>query len=132
MIASISGSSPLSRPIVLTADAGASVNFFPLVLFAALFAIWYFLVIRPQQSQRRKTQDMLANLKTGDRVVTTGGLYGTVVGFQEGVVQLQVAPQVRVDVARVAISSLAAVGGEAKGETREPARREAAAKGRRS
>jgi len=42
-------------------------------MFVPMFAIWYFLVIRPQQQQRRKLQTMLANLKTGDRVVTSGG-----------------------------------------------------------
>ena len=78
-----------------------------LLLFAPLFAIWYFLVIRPQQQQRRKTQDMLANLKTGDRVVTSGGIYGTIVGFRNNVVQLQIANQVKVDMARSAITGVA-------------------------
>lgn len=76
------------------------------LLFAPLFAIWYFLVIRPQQTQRRKTQEMLSNLKTGDKVVTNGGIYGTIMAFRNGIVQLQVAPQVKLDVARSAISSL--------------------------
>lgn len=135
MTASIGWSSILSSwPIVLAADAGAGGGFLSfIVIFAPLFAIWYFLVIRPQQSQRRKTQEMLASLKTGDRVVTTGGMYGTVVGFRDSVVQLQVAAQVRIDVARSAISALASPEGEAKAEgpsAREPARREAAAKGK--
>jgi len=77
-----------------------------LILFAPLAAIWYFLIIRPQQQQRRKVQDMLANLKTGDRVVTSGGLYGTVVAFRDGVAQLQIASQVKVDVARSAITGI--------------------------
>ena len=77
-----------------------------LLLFAPLFAIWYFLVIRPQQQQKRKTQDMLSNLKTGDRVVTSGGIYGTVVGFRDGVVQVQIASQVKVDMARSAITGM--------------------------
>ena len=96
------------KGIVLAADPGlgGSVGQFVL-LFAPLFAIWYFLVIRPQQQQRRKTQDMLANLKTGDRVVTSGGIYGTIAGFQNGTVQLQIASQVKVDVARTAITGLA-------------------------
>jgi preprotein translocase subunit YajC len=95
------------NPIILAADPGLSgaLGQF-LLLFAPLFAIWYFLVIRPQQQQRRKVQDMLANLKTGDRVVTSGGIYGTVVAFRNGVVQLQVASQVKLDVARSAITGL--------------------------
>jgi preprotein translocase subunit YajC len=104
---------------VLAADpgAGGALSQF-LLLFAPLFAIWYFLVIRPQQQQRRKTQAMLSNLKTGDRVVTSGGVYGTIVSFRNGVVQLQIASQVRVEVARSAITGLVTeeAGGEAKQE----------------
>lgn len=101
--------------------------------FILVIPIFYFLLIRPQQTQRRKTQDMLANLKTGDRVLTTGGIYGTVVGFRDGVVQLQVAQQVRLDVARSAISGLASPEGESKAEAapgREPAAKETAARGK--
>lgn len=107
----------------MAADSGAGGGFFQfLILFGPLFLIWYFLVILPQQRQRRKTQDMLVNLKTGDRVLTSGGLYGTIVGFRDSVVQLQVANQVKVDVARSAISALqSAESGEKK---------EAAAKGK--
>lgn len=88
-----------------------------LILFAPLFLIWYFLVILPQQRQRRKTQEMLANLKTGDRVMTSGGIHGTIVGFRDNVVQLQVAKQVQLDVARSAISSLQAEESAEKKET---------------
>ncbi len=115
----------LRWPLVPAANPGAgggALSF--IVIFGPLLAIWYFLVIRPQQAQRRKTQEMLANLKTGDRVVTTGGIYGTVVGFRDAVVQLQVAPQVRIDVARSAISALGAAEAEAKAEG-SAARREA-------
>jgi len=104
---------------VLAADpgAGGALSQF-LLLFAPLFAIWYFLVIRPQQQQRRKLQTMLANLKTGDRVVTSGGIYGTIVSFRDGVVQLQIANQVKVDVSRTAITGMVTeeTGGEAKQE----------------
>ena len=77
-----------------------------LFFFAPLFAIWYFLVLAPQSKQRKKLQEMLANLKTGDRVVTSGGIYGTIVGFREGTVQLQIATQVKVDVTRSAITGV--------------------------
>ncbi len=92
---------------MLAADAGGTSQLTSFILlFAPLFAIWYFLVIRPQQTQRRKTQAMLSNLKTGDKVVTNGGIHGTVAGFRNGIVQLQVAPQLKLDVARSAISAL--------------------------
>ena len=90
---------------------GALGQFF--VLFAPLLAIWYFLVIRPQQQQKRKAQDMLANLKTGDRVVTSGGIYGTIAGFRNNVVQLQIANQVKVDMARSAITGMVSENDEA-------------------
>ena len=60
-----------------------------------IFGIFYFLVIRPQQAQRRNTQEMLNNLKTGDKVITTGGIYGTVADFRDSVVVLEVAPEVK-------------------------------------
>ena len=96
-------------PLFLAADPGAGSGLMQfLILFAPLLLIWYFLIIRPQSRQRAKLKDMLENLKTGDRVVTSGGVYGTVVGFRDSVVQLQVAPQVKLDVARSAITGMQA------------------------
>jgi preprotein translocase subunit YajC len=78
-----------------------------LLPFVLIFGIFYFLLILPQQKQRRKTQEMLANLKTGDRVLTSGGIYGTIVAFKDAnVVQLQVSSQVKLEVARSAIAAL--------------------------
>ena len=102
---------------VLAADSGAGSGLSLLVMFVPMFAIWYFLVIRPQQQQRRKLQTMLANLKTGDRVVTSGGIHGTIVSFRNGVVQLQIANQVKVDVTRTAITGMA--GEETVGEAKQ-------------
>jgi preprotein translocase subunit YajC len=95
-------------PILLAADPGSTGALTQLLFFfAPLFAIWYFLVLRPQSQQRKKLQNLLGSLKTGDRVITTGGIYGTIVGFKEGTVQLQIASQVKVDVARSAITGIA-------------------------
>lgn len=77
-----------------------------LLPFAVLILIFYFLLIRPQSRQRRKTQEMLANLKTGDRVITNGGVLGTIVGFGNNIVQLQISNQVKIEVVRTAIASL--------------------------
>jgi preprotein translocase subunit YajC len=94
-------------PLVLAADPGAGGGLMQfLLLFAPLFLIWYFLIIRPQQRQRAKLKELLENLKTGDRVVTSGGIYGTIVAFRDTIVQLQVAPQVKLDVARSAVTGL--------------------------
>jgi preprotein translocase subunit YajC len=97
-----------AQPILLlAADPGLSGALSQLLFFfAPLFAIWYFLVLAPQSKQRKKLQEMLESLKSGDRVVTSGGIYGTITGFSDGKVQLQIANQVKVDVARSAITGL--------------------------
>lgn len=89
-------------------SGGALAQF--LLLFAPLFLIWYFLVILPQQRNRKKTQAMLSNLKTGDRVMTSGGIYGLITGFRGDVVQVQIANQVKVDIARTAITGIQSEG----------------------
>ncbi len=81
----------------------AWINVLPFVL---LFAIFYFLLILPAQRERKRKQQMLSALKPGDRVLTSGGLYGTVVGLKDEIVQLRIADQVRVEVARGAIAGV--------------------------
>ncbi len=98
----------------------------PLVPFIAVAVIFYFLLILPQQRQRRKTETMLSNLKTGDRVLTSGGIYGTIVGFRDEVVQVQISNQVRVDMARTAITSIQGQANDAA--AKELAKKEPAAK----
>jgi preprotein translocase subunit YajC len=73
---------------------------------AAIFAVFYFLVIAPANKQKRKTQEMLSSLKKGDRVVTTGGIYGTVQGVEAEVVYLKIAENVKVKVSRSAVSGV--------------------------
>ena len=77
-----------------------------LAFFAAIFAIFYFLLIRPQQKQKRERETMLGALKRGDRVVTTGGLHGTVTGLDEVKVVLRVADQVKLEFDRSAIGRI--------------------------
>lgn len=83
-----------------------------LVFFGAIFAIFYFLLIRPQQKQKKERAALLAAVKKGDRVVTTSGLHGTVVGLSEQTVTLKVTEQVRLDFDRAAIGRIVPVGGE--------------------
>lgn len=72
---------------------GGGMNFlFPLLL---VFAIFYFLVMRPEKRNRQRHQAMLAELKKGDKVVTSGGMYATVVSVGDGLVTLQIADNVR-------------------------------------
>jgi preprotein translocase subunit YajC len=113
------------NPILLAADPGTAGALTQLLFFfAPLFAIWYFLVLRPQSQQRKKLQQLLEGLKTGDRVVTSGGIYGTIVGFRNGVVQLQIASQVKVELARSAITGLVS------GEAEESGKQESGGKGK--
>jgi preprotein translocase subunit YajC len=76
-------------------------SFVPLIV---MFVIFYFLLIRPQQKRQREIKEMIDNLKKGDRVITTGGLYGTIVGLNDSYVQLKIADQVKVKVSRNAIA----------------------------
>ncbi len=104
-----------------------------LLLFGPIILIWWFLVLRPQSKNRQKTQAMLAELKTGDKVVTNGGMLGTVVGFRDSVVQLQVASQVKVDVLRSSIAGLQAEPSGDGGKRVEDAdKAEAVVKGKKS
>jgi preprotein translocase subunit YajC len=77
-----------------------------LLFFAAIFAIFWFLLIRPQQKQKREREQMLATLKRGDRVVTTGGLHGTVTSLDDHKVVLRVADQVRLEFDRSAVGRI--------------------------
>lgn len=83
---------------------GSSAIVTQLLFFAAIFAIFYFLLIRPQQKQKRDRATMLTALKKGDRVVTSGGLYGTITGLDEHKVTLRVADQVRLEFDRSAVA----------------------------
>jgi preprotein translocase subunit YajC len=80
--------------------AGLSSFIFPLLL---MFGIMYFMVIMPQQRQRKKMQEMLGALKNGDKVITNGGIYGTINGIDGDTIILKIADQVKIRIARSAI-----------------------------
>ena len=79
-----------------------------LVPIAAIFLIFYFLLIRPQQKQQREHQKMLEALKKGDRVLTSGGLYGTIVGTKGDDLEVKFSDNVKLAVARSAVAKLIA------------------------
>ena len=74
-----------------------------LLPIALVMAIFFFLVILPMRKRQSKIQAFLAQLKAGDKVITSGGIYGTVTRIDESVLQLQIADKVRIDVSRNAI-----------------------------
>lgn len=73
----------------------------PIVLMGVIF---YFLLYRPQKKEQQRRQELLNNLKKGERVVTIGGLYGTIVALNEKTVTLKIAEKVEVDISRTAVS----------------------------
>lgn len=89
-------------------QGGAATSFLiPLIL---MFAIFYFLLIRPQQKKAKEHRELLAALKKGDRVVSSGGLHGVVTGLTDDVVTMEIAPKVRVKVSRGSISGVVGKG----------------------
>lgn len=76
------------------------------IVLLLIFAVMWFMLIRPQRQQQRRHVEMLASLKVGDEVVTTGGIYGEVVQLDTERVMLEIDEDVRVAVARRAITSI--------------------------
>lgn len=74
-----------------------------LLLPLVIVGIFLFIVILPARKQRQKIEAFLAALKAGDKVITSGGIYGTITKVDEKVLQLQIADKVRIDVSRTAI-----------------------------
>src|ERR1700693_2771842 len=88
-----------------TIGTGGWLAFAPLIF---IFAIFYFLLIMPQQRRQKKWQQMLGELKTGDKGVTTGGLRGTIVALKDDALHLRVPPDnLRLEVTRASIVSVA-------------------------
>lgn len=78
-----------------------------LIMFAAIFAIFYFMIIRPQQKRAKEREKMLSAVKKGDKVVTSGGIHGTVAGIDEKTVLVDVGNNVKIKMERSAIGSIA-------------------------
>ena len=91
--------------VLLQAGPGMQqlVSFVPLIL---IFVIFYFLVIAPARKRQKKLQSTIDALKRGDRVITSGGIYGEVVSTEGGVVFLKVADNVRLKMSKSSIAGL--------------------------
>ena len=79
----------------------------PLILMVLMVGIFYFLLIRPQQKKAKEHKALLDNLKKGDRVITSGGIIGTVVNIDDQIVNVEIADKVRVEMARPSIAGFA-------------------------
>ena len=91
--------------ILWQSGLGSWMGIVPLIF---IFAVFYFLLILPQQRRQKKWQAMVNELKTGDKVITNGGLRGTIISIKDDAVQLRVPPDnLRLEVARSSIASVA-------------------------
>jgi len=100
--------------IALLQNASMAAYIVQILPIAAIGLVFYFLVIAPANKQRRQQQDMLGSLKKGDKVVTSGGIYGTIQSVEPDAVFLKIAENVKVKVARSAVSGVVNNTGEAE------------------
>jgi preprotein translocase subunit YajC len=91
------------RLVVAMASQGQSAGWLQLVPYAIILAIFYFLLLLPMKKRQKKIQEFQEGLKVGDKVITTGGIYGQVTRLGDKSVQVQIANNVRIEVARQAI-----------------------------
>jgi preprotein translocase subunit YajC len=85
---------------------GGGGGMFSLVFIGLMFLIFYFLLIRPQQQRQKKHQQLLANLKKGDRIVTTGGLFAQILNVKDDRVVATIADGVKVEIAKQCVSGV--------------------------
>ena len=101
------GTVPGTMALILqtSSQPGGITLFLPLILIMVIF---YFLMIMPAQRRQKKIAEMLKNLKNGDKVITNGGIYGTIVGLEDDAIQLRIADQLKIKISRSAIAGLQA------------------------
>jgi len=75
-----------------------------MIPFILVFVIFYFLLIRPQRTKQKRHQEMVEQLRSGDKVITAGGIHGTVMGVQKDRIELKIAANVKIDVAKNSIA----------------------------
>ncbi len=90
-------------------DGGGGGGFIStIIMFGAIFLIFYFMIIRPQQKRAKERDKLLSNLQKGDKIVTSGGIHGTIAGLDEKTALIQVSDNVKMKFERSAISSVIA------------------------
>ena len=83
-----------------------------IIMFGAIFLIFYFMIIRPQQKKAKQREKLLSNLEKGDKVVTSGGIHGIISGLDEKTCLLQVSDNLKIKVERSAIGTVISKKGE--------------------
>ena len=96
----------ISDAMAQTAGAGGVSSFMSFLPMIALFAIFYFLLIRPQQKRQKEHRGMVANLAKGDEIVTMGGLLGKITSVDENFATVQFAKDTEIRVQKVSIQAM--------------------------
>ena len=86
--------------------AATLANFMPI---AIMLLIFYFLLYRPQKKAQKERQEMLDALKVGSRVITIGGIYGTIVSISDEIIKLKIAENVEIEIARGSVNGVVPV-----------------------
>ncbi len=86
-------------------QAGGLAGFLPIII---LFAIFYFLLIRPQQKKAKEHREMINALKKGNRIITSGGIYGTITSLDDTTIGLEIAEKVKIKISRGNVAGLVA------------------------
>ena len=101
------------------AEAGGGSLIASLIPFVAIIAIFYLLIIRPQNKKRKDTEKMLSALRKGDKIITIGGIHGTVQNVKETTVIIKVDDNVKLEFLRSAVSNVVSAGKEEKEKIEE-------------
>ena len=105
----------MNMQFLLAAQAGGGMGWLSIAPLIFIFAIFYFLLILPQQRRHKKWTAMLESLKTGDRVVTSGGLRGTIVALKDDSLHLRVPPDnLRLEVTKASVTQVTTAEEDAK------------------
>lgn len=93
-------------PYMMAQQSSSPASGLPLFLpFVLIVGIFYFLIIRPMRKRQKSLETLISNLKNGDKVITNGGIHGTIAGVRENIFLLKVADQVKIEISKNAIAS---------------------------
>jgi preprotein translocase subunit YajC len=85
-------------------QSGGAGAYSGLLMILVIFAIFYFLLVRPQMKKQKEHQAMVNSIKKGDKVVTTGGIHGTVVGLKDDIAIIKIAEEVKIEVSKSCVA----------------------------
>jgi len=95
-------------------NGGGGGMFSTVIMFGLIILIFYFMILRPQQKKQKERQSLLESIQKGDKIVTVGGLHGTVIGLEDKTVLVQVADNVKLKFEKSAIGNIVRAGAESE------------------